>query len=181
MMLQAILRRTGISVATLFVVSILIFVGTSILPGDVAEIILGQMATPESLAALRTKLGIDQPPHIRYFMWLGNLLSGDLGISKAGSGFGTIGTPISTMISGRLGNTLLLAGVVGGALSVEPAETEGGATNIDIGIPLATGNELKSFCRENLPTFMTPDYFQFMKELPKTGTGKILKNELKKN
>ena len=45
-------------------------------------------------------------------MWLGNLLSGDLGISKAGSGFGTIGTPISTMISGRLGNTLLLAGVV---------------------------------------------------------------------
>ena len=112
MLLQAILHRTGVSIATLFVVSTLIFVGTSILPGDVAEIILGQMATPESLAALRTKLGIDQPAHIRYFMWLGDLLTGDLGVSKAGSGFGTVGTPISKMIVGRLGNTVLLASVV---------------------------------------------------------------------
>ncbi|MCY4503081.1 MAG: ABC transporter permease, partial [Alphaproteobacteria bacterium] len=48
-MLNAILRRTALGVATLFVVSVLIFIGTSILPGDVANIILGQMATPESL------------------------------------------------------------------------------------------------------------------------------------
>ena len=45
----------------------------------------------------------------------------------------------------------------------------------------ATERELKSYCRKNLPAFMTPDYFQFMKELPKTATGKILKTELKKN
>ena len=69
---------------TLIVVSLLIFVGTSVLPGDVANIILGQMATPESLAALRSKLGLDQPAYLRYFLWLGDILTGDLGISKAG-------------------------------------------------------------------------------------------------
>lgn len=112
MLLQAIARRTVVGIATLFVVSILIFIGTSVLPGDVANIILGQMATPESLAALREKLGLDQPAYARYFFWLGNLLTGDLGISKAGSGAGTIGTPISTMIAPRLENTFRLASAV---------------------------------------------------------------------
>ena len=112
MLLNAILRRTAVGLATLFVVSILIFIGTSILPGDVANIILGQMATPESLAAVRAKLGLDQPAHMRYLIWLGDLLSGDLGFSKAGAGAGTIGTPISEMLVPRLLNTLRLAGVV---------------------------------------------------------------------
>ena len=111
-MLRAILQRLVLGSATLLAVSVLIFLGTSVLPGDVAEIILGQMATPESLAALREKLGVDQPAHIRYFMWLGDLLTGDLGISKAGSGFGTIGTPISEMLAPRLFNTVRMAGVV---------------------------------------------------------------------
>ncbi len=109
---RAILHRTGVGIATLFVVSVLIFVGTSVLPGDVAQIILGQMATPESLAALRAKLGLDQPAYVRYFLWLGDLLTGDLGISKAGSGFGTIGTAISTMIDARLWNTFRLTGMI---------------------------------------------------------------------
>ena len=112
MILQALLRRTVVGIATLFVVSLLIFAGTSVLPGDVAQIILGQMATSESLAALRAKLGLDQPSYIRYFLWLGNLLSGDLGVSKAGSGFGTVGTPISAMIMPRWWNTVLLSGMV---------------------------------------------------------------------
>ena len=112
MLRRAILRRTLVGICTLFVVSALIFTGTSVLPGDVAQIILGQMATPESLAALRAKLGMDQPAYVRYFLWLGDLLTGDLGISKAGSGFGTIGTPISTMFNARLWNTIRLAGMV---------------------------------------------------------------------
>ena len=112
MLLRSLLRRTATGFATLLVVSILIFIGTSVLPGDVANIILGQMATPESLAALRAKLGVDQPAHVRYFLWLGNFLTGDLGISKAGSGFGTIGTPISEMLAPRVWNTLRLAGAV---------------------------------------------------------------------
>ncbi len=112
MMPRAILHRTGVGIATLIVVSVLIFVGTSVLPGDVAQIILGQMATPETLAVLRAKLGLDQPAYVRYFLWLGDLLTGDLGISKAGSGAGTIGTAISTMIIPRMWNTLRLAGMV---------------------------------------------------------------------
>lgn len=112
MLRRAIIQRALVGILTVFVVSILIFIGTSILPGDVAQIILGQMATPESLAALREKLGINQPAHIRYFMWLGDFVTGDLGISKAGSGMGTIGTPISEMLMPRLLNTLQLASVV---------------------------------------------------------------------
>ena len=112
MLLQAIFNRALISIVTLFFVSILIFLLTSILPGDVAEIILGQMKTPESLAALRAKLGIDKPPHMQYLFWLGNFVTGDLGVSKAGSGVGTIGTAISDMIAPRLSNTLRLASLV---------------------------------------------------------------------
>ncbi len=112
MLIKAVLRRTVSGLVTLIVVSVLIFVGTSVLPGDVANIILGQMATPESLAALRSKLGLDQPAYLRYFLWLGDILSGDLGISKAGSGSGTIGTPISEIIAPRVVHTMRLAGIV---------------------------------------------------------------------
>ena len=112
MLLHAILRRTVVGIATLFAVSVLIFIGTSILPGDVANIILGQMSTPESLAVLRAKLGLDQPAYVRYFIWLGDLLTGNLGFSKAGAGAGTVGTSISDMLAPRLMNTLRLSGVV---------------------------------------------------------------------
>ena len=106
MMTQMVLRRIAIGFATLWVVSVIVFLATSILPGDVAQIILGQSATPETLAALRAELGMDQPGYIRYFSWLGNMASGDLGISKAG------GATIESLIGGRLGNTMMMAGLV---------------------------------------------------------------------
>ena len=106
MMLQMVNRRIVIGIATLMVVSIMVFIGTSILPGDVAQIILGQSATPETLAALRAQLGMDQPGYIRYFLWLKDMATGDLGISKAG------GATIASLIAGRLGNTMILAGFV---------------------------------------------------------------------
>ena len=106
MIMQMTLRRIGIGIATLIVVSIIVFIGTSILPGDVAQIVLGQSATPETLAALRAELGLDQPGYVRYFSWLGNMATGDLGISKAG------GASISSVIDSRLGNTMLMAGLV---------------------------------------------------------------------
>ncbi len=106
MMMRMVLQRLGIGVVTLFVVSVIVFVITSILPGDVAQIKLGQSATPETLAALRAELGMDKPWYIRYFSWLGNLLSGDLGISKAG------GATISSLIDSRIWNTLMMAGLV---------------------------------------------------------------------
>ncbi len=101
-----ILKRIGIGFATLLVVSVLVFAGTEILPGDVAQIVLGQSATPESLAALRAELGLDQPWYVRYFGWLGDMVTGDLGISKAG------GATISSLIGERLLNTFELGGIV---------------------------------------------------------------------
>ncbi|MDA9982106.1 ABC transporter permease [Gammaproteobacteria bacterium] len=106
MMLQMVLRRLGIGVVTLWVVSVLVFAGTNILPGDVAQIILGQSATPETLAALRAELGLDQPAYMQYLGWVGDMFTGDLGTSKAG------GAAISDMIGGRFGNTMFLAGIV---------------------------------------------------------------------
>ncbi len=103
MMTRMVLQRIAIGFATLLVVSIIVFVMTSWLPGDVAQIILGQAATPETLAALRAELGTDQPLIVQYFSWLGNMATGDLGISKAG------GATISSLIGGRLGNTMMMA------------------------------------------------------------------------
>lgn len=106
MMRAMVFRRIGIGFATLWVVSLLVFAGTEILPGDVAEILLGQAATPENLAALRAELGLDQPAYVRYFEWLAGMVTGDLGISKAG------GATIASLIDFRLGNTLQMGGIV---------------------------------------------------------------------
>ena len=98
-----ILKRLTSGLVTLFLVSLMVFVGTEILPGDVAEAILGQQATPESVQALRDKLGLDRPAAVRYVEWLWNFAQGDLGQSLAS------GREISDLIDGRLGNSLFLA------------------------------------------------------------------------
>jgi peptide/nickel transport system permease protein len=98
-----VLRRLGLGVVTLWVVSVLVFAGTEILPGDVAEAILGQSATPEAVAAIRAQLNLDRPAPVRYFEWLTNLLHGDLGMSLSAN------MAITEMVSERLQNTLMLA------------------------------------------------------------------------
>ena len=70
LVLRLILSRIGLGLLTLFVVSLVIFVLTQILPGDVASSVLGQGATPENLAAFRHELGLDQPAFTRYLTWL---------------------------------------------------------------------------------------------------------------
>jgi peptide/nickel transport system permease protein len=112
MIWRALLARLGISLVTLWVVSVLIFIGTNLLPGDVAQIILGQMATPENTAVLRAKLGLDKHPVEQYLVWLSNVAMGDLGISKAGLGAG-LGTPIVEMLGPRIDNTAMLTVLVG--------------------------------------------------------------------
>jgi len=96
-------QRVALGLLLLLAVSVLIFAGTQILPGDVAQAILGQSATPESLANLREQLGLNQPAYIRYFHWLGGVLTGDLGTSMSS------GQDIATSIKERLWNTLFLA------------------------------------------------------------------------
>ena len=78
------MRRIVVGLVLIWVVSVLIFALTQVLPGDAAQIRLGQQATPESLAALRKEMGLDKPWYVQYFVWIGNLITGDLGISNAG-------------------------------------------------------------------------------------------------
>ncbi|MFO1056124.1 MAG: ABC transporter permease [Dongiaceae bacterium] len=103
-MLRVLAARIALGLVTLLAVSLLIFVGTEVLPGDVAEAILGQGATPQTVANLRHALNLDVPAHLRYLDWLGGLLQGDLGTSL------TTRKPVLGMIATRLGNTLFLAG-----------------------------------------------------------------------
>lgn len=109
-MLRFIARRLLLSVLTLFIVSLVVFVGVELLPGDLASAFLGREATPTRLASLRVELGLDRPALERYLNWLGDALQGDLGVSLARK------RPIAELIDLRLRNTLLLgltAGLVG--------------------------------------------------------------------
>ena len=101
--IKLVAQRLTLGILLLFAASILIFAGTTMLPGDVAQQILGQGATPVSLANLREELGLNDPPVKRYFNWLGGVLQGDLGTAL------TNGRDIADSIGGRLKNTMFLA------------------------------------------------------------------------
>ncbi len=101
--LKMIAQRLALGVGTLFIISLLIFGAVEMLPGDLAQEILGQSATPETVKAFRKQLGLDKPAHIRYLGWLGGVTQGDFGRSLANN------RPISELMSQRLGNTLFLA------------------------------------------------------------------------
>ncbi len=102
-LLKLVSKRLGLGLLTLLVVSVLIFFAVELLPGDTAEAILGQSATPETVAALRTQLGLDQPAVLRYFSWLFHAVTGDFGVSAVS------GDPVLQIIGARFVNTLFLA------------------------------------------------------------------------
>lgn len=104
-MLSMILKRLAVSVLVLLAVSFVVFVFTLLLPGDPAQAILGQQATPERLEALRSQLGLDQPWWQRYLDWLGGILTGDLGVSAATGG------SISALLGERIVNSLVLMAI----------------------------------------------------------------------
>jgi len=97
-------HRLLIALMTLVVVSLVVFMATEVLPGDVAQILLGQAATPEAVAGLRTAMHLDDPAFLRFLRWFGGLVTGDLGTSYANN------MPITTLIGGRLVSSLKLAG-----------------------------------------------------------------------
>ena len=105
--LQRLLRGLG----TLFVVSIIIFIGIELLPGDFAKAILGQAALPDTVAAFQKAVGLDKPPVERYLAWIGGVLQGDFGVSF--SSLGALGggaeRTVASLIGPRLYNTLFLA------------------------------------------------------------------------
>ncbi|WP_187429542.1 Glutathione transport system permease protein GsiC [Roseobacter fucihabitans] len=102
-MLRYVLKRLLSLVLSLAVASLIIFAVIEIAPGDPASFMLGINAQPETLAALRSELGLDAPKLQRYFDWVGGMLTGDFGTSY------TYRTPVSDMVAARIGVSLPLA------------------------------------------------------------------------
>ncbi|HET6238113.1 MAG TPA: ABC transporter permease [Acetobacteraceae bacterium] len=117
-MLRLIVTRVAVSLLTLWIVSVLVFGATELLPGDVAQAVLGQAATQDAVAGLRAALHLDQPGWLRYLIWLGGLLRGDPGRSLVNQ------LPVTQLIGSRLPNSLLLAALTA-AFSVPLALTLG--------------------------------------------------------
>jgi peptide/nickel transport system permease protein len=102
-MLRIILTRLALGLVTLVAVSILIFAATEVLPGDVASAVLGQGATPETLAVYRKELGLDRPATTRYIEWFYGAVRGDLGVSMTNK------RAIAEELAPRFMNTMFLA------------------------------------------------------------------------
>jgi peptide/nickel transport system permease protein len=96
-------QRLSLGALLLLAASALIFGLTEVLPGDAAQAILGQAATPESLANLRAEMGLDRPAFTRYFEWLGGILTGDMGNALTNK------LPIGEQVGRRMSATLFLA------------------------------------------------------------------------
>lgn len=102
-MLRYLLRRLGFLCLTVLLTSLVIFVVTQLLPGDVARVILGREAGQAALGELRRTLGLDRPLAVQYLSWLGRFLVGDWGFSFSTS------QAIRPLVMERLGNSLMLA------------------------------------------------------------------------
>lgn len=103
-MISYIIRRTLLGIPVLLGVILVVSLSLEMVPGDPAELMLGQFATPEAVKALRTDLGLDRPFVIRYFDYVFQVFRGDLGVSV------TLNTPVLSEIAVALPNTLMLAG-----------------------------------------------------------------------
>ena len=95
-------RRLLLAILTLFIVSIVVFIATQVLPGDAAQAIAGRSGTPERVEELRKELNLERPALEQYLDWISGLTRGDLGPSVAAN------EPVSSVLSGKVANTLLL-------------------------------------------------------------------------
>jgi peptide/nickel transport system permease protein len=108
-LVRFLVRRLAAAIVTLVVVSVLLFAGTNVLPGDVATAVLGRDSTQAGLAAIRRGLHLNRPAPERYWSWLSAFVRGDLGSSVASQAVSGEPTPISSLIGERVKNTLVLA------------------------------------------------------------------------
>src|ERR1035437_1026093 len=110
-----VVRRFGLGIVTLFLVSVVIFAASEVLPGNAAYAVLGHSATPDRIKILEQQLHLNRPAVVQYWAWISGLLHGRLGVSLAN------GEPVSSLIGPRLANSavlVLLAGVIGSAIAV---------------------------------------------------------------
>jgi len=103
---RLVVRRAVLGILTLFLVSLIVFFATQLLPGDTARAVLGRSATPERLEALRAQLHLDEPALVQFGRWAGGLVSGDPGKSLVN------GKPVAELIGPRISNSLVLLALV---------------------------------------------------------------------
>jgi peptide/nickel transport system permease protein len=108
--IKTVIQRLGLGLVSLFAVSVIIFSTLVLLPGGYAENILGQGATPETVANFKHEIGLDRPAVTRYVEWIGGVAHGDFGNSYSGLA-GKIKRPVTGVIAPRLRNTFFLAAV----------------------------------------------------------------------
>ena len=125
--------RIASGVLTALILTILIFCATSLLPGDAATTILGENATPEALARIRSQLGLDRPLVLQYLGWLAGALRGDFGVST------TLSRPVAGLLGTNLAHSMILAAtalVMAAAISIPlgvwAAAKQGGVTDSTI-------------------------------------------------
>ena len=147
MILRLIGKRLATSVHILLVVSMLIFFTTLLLPGDPAQAILGQQATPERIAALHQQMNLDEPAWTRYLLWLEGMVHGDLGVSAA------TGQPVSELIGERVGASLILM-IAAGAIAIPAGILAGIWSALKRGRPVDTAITGISLVLAALPEFV---------------------------
>ncbi|MFO1060614.1 MAG: ABC transporter permease [Dongiaceae bacterium] len=128
-MLKALLRRLGLSLVTLWLLSLIVFVGAQLLPGDVGRAILGPLADERAVQVLNHQLGVDRPLVVQYWDWISHFVQGDLGMSLA------LRRPIAPFMADALLHSLKLAGVA--FLIVVPLSLFAGVVSaLHVGRPL---------------------------------------------
>ena len=147
-MSRFILKRLGFLTLTVLLTSLLVFLVTQWLPGDVCRIILGREAGQAAIETCRLELGLDQPLPIQYLNWLGDFLTGDWGIS-----FST-NLPIYPIVMDRLGNSLMLA-LVALLISVPLAVALGIVAGLNENKPIDSTINVGSLAVVGLPEFVT--------------------------
>ncbi|SNT01804.1 ABC transporter permease [Tropicimonas sediminicola] len=140
------LRRLAYLALTAFLVSLIVFGVTQLLPANAATMILGEYATPEALAALNERLGLDQPAIVQYGNWLGNAIQGDFGVSLRTS------QPVGPSIMAAFGRSAMLAALsltlvclIAIPLGVVAGTRRGGPADLGLSVVSYLGVSLPEF------------------------------------
>jgi peptide/nickel transport system permease protein len=149
-----VLKRLGAAVVTLLIVSILIFICTSVLPGNAVVVILGKSGTPQTIAHLEAQLGLDRPLYMQYLSWLWGMLHGNLGDSVVAIAQQQPDPSIASTIGDPLTNSLTL-GTVTALLLIPLTLLLGVSAGIKSDKPLDHIISLPTLIMAGLPEFVT--------------------------
>jgi peptide/nickel transport system permease protein len=167
MSLAYLVKRLWFALYTLFVVSAIVFGVTQVLPADAATMLMGENATAEQLAALRLRLGLEDPVLVQYGRWLGGVMTGEFGTSMR------TGLAVLPQILEALSRSLLLAGLsialmlaVAVPMGIVAATGKGSARDVAVGTVSYIGVSVPEFVTATLAIMLFADFLQL---LPATG------------